>query len=123
MAMAHNVPLSASSYSRGMCVHSAGTARTWQEEIGGFCYNWQYPCLYRPYYTPTTLDSLMFPCLACLPRTREGVSDLPSRTPGRAALIVAEFLWLAPRDSPRQKHEANVLLRLIAFHARPWHLL
>ena len=73
----------------------------------------------QTYYTPTTLDSLMFPCLA-LARTGEGVSDLPSRTPGGAALIVAEFLWLAPQVSPRRKCEADVILRLVAFHARPW---
>ena len=28
-----------------------------REKLGNFCYNWQYSCLYRPYYTPTTLDS------------------------------------------------------------------
>ena len=41
-------------------MHSAGAACTWLKEIGGFCYNWQYSCLYKPYYTPITLDSLMF---------------------------------------------------------------
>ena len=46
-----------------------------------FCYNWQYSCLYKPYYTPTALDILMFPCLA-LARTGEGVSDLPHGRPG-----------------------------------------
>ena len=43
----------------GVCAqrgHSAHmTGRNW-----GFCYNWQYSCLYKPYYTPTMLDSLMF---------------------------------------------------------------
>ena len=51
-------------------MHSARTAQAqraqhrhnahMKEEIGGFCYNWQYSCLYKPYYTPKTLDSLMF---------------------------------------------------------------
>ena len=45
-------------------MHSAGTARAQRahdrKKLGGFCYNWQYSCLYKPYYTPTTLDSLMF---------------------------------------------------------------
>ena len=51
----------------GACVHSAGTARAARarrahdrKKLGGFCYNWQYSCLYKPYYTPTTLDNLMF---------------------------------------------------------------
>ena len=54
---------------------------------------------------------------------RGGSVGPSSRTPGRAALVVAEFLWLAPRVSPRRKREADVILRLVAFHARPWHLL
>ena len=33
---------------------------TFREELGFFCYNRQYSCLYKPYYTTTTLDSLMF---------------------------------------------------------------
>ena len=53
----HGIPHEGVCAQRG---HSAGTTRTWQEEIGGFCYNWQYSCQYKPYYTPTTLDSLMF---------------------------------------------------------------
>ena len=37
------------------CVHKAHmTGRNWD-----FCY-WQYSCLYKPHYTPTMLDSLMF---------------------------------------------------------------
>ena len=72
---------------------------------------------YTNHTTPTTLHSLMFPYLA-LARTGEGVSDLPSRTPGRAALVVAEFLWLAPGVSPRRKREADVILRL---HFMPVH--
>ena len=42
-------------------VHGARTTHICQGEIGGFCYYWQYSCLYRPYYTPPMLDSLMFP--------------------------------------------------------------
>ena len=30
-----------------------------REKLGVFCYNWQYSCLSRPYYTPTTLGSLI----------------------------------------------------------------
>ena len=42
--------------SRGGGVHIAHmTGRNW-----GLCYNWQYSCLYKPYYTTTTLDSLIF---------------------------------------------------------------
>ena len=40
-------------------VHSAHTVPILQGEIGDFCYNWQYSCLYIPYYTPTMLDNLM----------------------------------------------------------------
>ena len=37
------------------------TVHTGQGEIGGGVdYNWHYSCLYKPYYTPTMLDSLMF---------------------------------------------------------------
>ena len=30
------------------------------EESGVLCYNWQYSCLYKQYYTPATLDTLTF---------------------------------------------------------------
>ena len=45
----------------GMVWHSACTTHICYGEIGVFfCYNWQYSCRYRPYYTPTVLDNLMF---------------------------------------------------------------
>ena len=47
-----------------MCVHRARTARAQRthdrKKLGVVCYIWQYSCLYKPYYTPTTLDSPMF---------------------------------------------------------------
>ena len=57
-------------HTKGVCVHSTRTAQAQRAQRGhsthmtgrnwGFCYNWQYSCLYKPYYTPTMLDSLMF---------------------------------------------------------------
>ena len=60
---------------------------------------------------------------ATLARTGEGVLDLPSLTPGRATHAAARFLWLAPRVSPWRKWGADVIQRLVAFHALPWHSL
>ena len=116
----------------GACVHSLGTAWAQRAQHGhsahitgrnwGFVLQWAILLLIQIIPYPHTVgqpDVSLF----SYGTNRGGSVGPSSRTPGRAALVVAKFLHLAPRVSPQRKREAHVILRPDAFHARPWHLL